>query len=172
MRERTRPDPTPQLITVARAVTEAGQPARALAALDRALDQAFGHRLFTVLVVNLEANQNQRYYSSRPDEYPVGGAKTIIHEGIVARRVIVAGECHINRNYEDIRNVFFDHELIKSLGCENSINVPVRWNGQTYGMLNLLHEEGWFTEADIPVLTVFAAIATPIMQHIVRTRAA
>jgi hypothetical protein len=37
-----------------------------------------------VLVVNLEANESQRYYSSKPKEYPVGGAKTIVHEGIVA----------------------------------------------------------------------------------------
>ena len=104
MHERARPDPTPHLVAVARAVTETDQPATALAALDKALDQAFGHKLFTVLVVNLEANENQRYYSSRPMEYPVGGAKTIVHEGIVARRVIQAGECHINRNFEDIKS--------------------------------------------------------------------
>ncbi len=172
MHERTRPDPTPHLVAVARAVTETGQPATALAALDKALDQAFGHRLFTVLVVNLAANENQRYYSSRPTEYPVGGAKTIVHEGIVARRVIQAGECHINRDFEDIRAVFFDHELIRSLGCENSINVPVRWHGTTLGMFVLLHEAGWFDEDHIPILSIFAAMTVPLLQHIIAQRPA
>lgn len=164
-----RPDPMPHLITVARAVAQTGQPETALMALDRALDGAFGHRLFTVLVVNLEKNENQRYYSNRPEEYPVGGTKPIVHEGLVAQRVIAAGECHINRNYEDVRNVFSDHELIRSLGCESSINVPVRWNGRTFGMLNLLHETGWYSEQDIPILSVFAAMAVPVLQHLVRS---
>ncbi len=173
MNQRTppRPDPTPYLVAAAQAVAQPGQPAVALAAFDRALDGAFGHRLFTVLVVNLEANENQRYYSSKPDAYPVGGAKPIAHDGLVAQRVIGAGQCHINRDYDDIKNVFFDHELIRSLGCEGSINVPVRWNGQTFGMLNLLHEARWYSEQDISLLSVFAAMATPIVQHIVRNRA-
>jgi hypothetical protein len=163
-----RPDPIPYLAAAAAAAAQSGQPAVALTALDKALDGAFGHRLFTMLVVDLENNQNRRFYSSRPDEYPVGRVKPILCDGIIARRVIVAGECHINRNYDELKNVFADHELIRSLGCEGSINVPVRWNGRTLGTLNLLHEADWFSEADIPVLTAFSAIAIPIVEHFCR----
>jgi hypothetical protein len=74
---------------------------------------------------------------------------------------------YIGRSYEDIREVFFDHELIRSLGCESVLNVPVRWNGRSLGTLNLLHRAGWYREADIPAARMFAALAAPgILQAI------
>jgi hypothetical protein len=84
--------------------------------------------------------------------------------------VIYGGQCHINYNCEDVKSVFFDHELIRSLGCESSINVPVRYDGVTYGTLNLLNETNWYGEADSPVLSVFASIAAPVVLQIVRER--
>ena len=64
---------------------------------------------------------------------------------------------------------FFDHELIRSLGCESSVNVPVRWQGETLGMLNILHESGYYDAADIPTLSVFGALAVPALLEIIRT---
>lgn len=164
-----RPDPTADLLAVARAMTAAGQPAPTFATLDDALGRAIGHRLFTVLLVNLEAGENQRYYSSNPDAYPVGGAKPIVRDSPTARAVIFGGACHINYDYAELSAVFGDHELIRSLGCESSINVPIRWNGQTLGMLNLLHQAHWYNEADIPTLSLFAALAAPAAQDIIKS---
>lgn len=164
-----RPDPTPGLLAVARAMTGAGQPAPTFAALDAALERAIGHRLFTVLLVNLEAGENQRYYSSNPEAYPVGGAKPIVRDSLTARTVIFGGACHINYDYADVAAVFGDHELIRSLGCESSINVPIRWDGRTLGMLNLLHQAHWYSEADIPTLSLFAALAAPLAQDIIKS---
>jgi len=39
--------------------------------------EALGHRLFTVLIHNEPVGEVRRCYSSRPDEYPVQGAKTM-----------------------------------------------------------------------------------------------
>lgn len=156
----TRPDPAPHLAAVAAALPAPGQPAPLFAALDAAMDQAIGHRLFTVLVLHPGAEQSQRYYSNMPRAYPVGGRKPI-NRTHWFRTVLEEGTPFIGRSYEDIREVFFDHELIRSLGCESVLNVPVRWNGRSLGTLNLLHRAGWYTEADVPAARLFAALAAP-----------
>jgi hypothetical protein len=170
MQAPARPDPAPHFIEVARAIREPDQPATGLAALDKALESAIRHRLFTVLAVDLEHHENRRYYSNRPSEYPVGGVKPIVQDSPITKKVVLAGTCHINHDYAELSSVFFDHELILSLGCESSINVPVRWNGRTLGMLNLLHRSGWYREDDIPTLLVFAALAVPALQAIIAER--
>jgi len=156
----TRPDPAPHLAAVAAAMAQPGQPASLFAALDTAMGAAIGHKLFTVLVVHPGAGESQRYYSNMPDAYPVGGRKPI-NPTHWFRRVLDEGEPYIGRTYADIRDVFFDHELIRSLGCESVLNVPVRWDGASLGTINLLHEAGWYGEADVAAAKHFAALAVP-----------
>jgi hypothetical protein len=156
----TRHDPAPLYAAVAAAVAEPDQPGPLFAALDEAMGKAIGHRLFTILVVDPAAQESQRYYSNMPKEYPVGGRKPITRSHWF-QRVLGAGACYIGRSYEDIKDVFFDHELIRSLGCESVLNVPVRWNGRSIGTINLLHHANWYTEADIAAAEVFAALAVP-----------
>lgn len=156
----TRPDPAPHLAAVAAAMGEPGQPAPLFAALDAAMAAAIGHRLFTILVIHPGAAESQRYYTNMPAAYPVGGRKPI-NRTHWFRRLLEEGEPYIGRTYEDIREVFFDHELIRSLGCESVLNVPVRWNGATLGTINLLHEAGWYAEADLAAARHFAALAVP-----------
>ena len=163
-----RPDPTAFFIAAAAAVAHAPQPAASLAAFDAALAGAIGHKLFTVLVVNLERNETQRYYTNMPDAYPVGGTKPILRDNAGMTAVIHEGKCRINHDYAELKVAFFDHELIRSLGCESSVNVPVRWNGRTLGMLNILHESGYYSAADIPTLSVFGALAVPALLEIIR----
>lgn len=45
--------------------------------LNRALADAPGHRLLTVLVYFETLGESQRAYSSKPFEYPIGGRKTL-----------------------------------------------------------------------------------------------
>ena len=162
----TRPDPAPHLAAVASAQAAPGQPGPLFAALDAAMAQAIGHRLFTILVIHPGAEESQRTYSNMPQEYPVGGRKPI-NRTHWFRSVLDEGTPYIGRTYEDIRDVFFDHELIRSLGCESVLNVPVRWNGRSIGTLNLLHEAGWYTGEHLPAAQLFAALATPgLMQAI------
>jgi len=164
----TRPDPAPHFVAVAAALAQSPQPATSLAALDTAMAGAIGHKLFTVLAVNWARGENQRYYSNQPVAYPVGGSKPIQPDSPSVRDVIIGGKCRFNRNYAELSEAFFDHELIRSLGCESSVNVPVRWNGTTIGMLNLLHESGYYGDADIPTLSVFAALAVPALLDIIK----
>jgi hypothetical protein len=56
----------------------------------------------------------------------------------------------------DVREVFFDHELIFSLGCASVLNVPVTWRGRVLGTMNLLHEERWYSEAEVRLGLAFS----------------
>ncbi len=154
---------------VAQAGTGQGQPNALLAELDRALEQAVGHKLFTVLVLNEEVGQNQRYYSNQPKAYPVGGSKPIDRSSALYKDVILAGKPRICYDYEDIKRAFFDHELIRSLGCESAVNYPVRWNGKTIGTLNLLHRAGWYNETNVAAIGPFAALSVPALLDITRS---
>ncbi len=153
-------DPFPGILAAASADTVTGR----LAAIDRAIAEGIGHRLFTVLVLNWDRGENQRYYSNQPDAYPIGGAKPIAKSSASA---MLEGRCRFLDTYEDVKAAFFDHELIRSLGCESCVNVPVRWAGRTIGTLNILHEANWYTPADVPAFTVFAALAAPALQEII-----
>lgn len=164
-RERRRPDPLPHLSAVAAASAGGGQPEATFRALDRSLAAAVGHTLFTVLLRH--PRESERFYTNQPAAYPVGGRKPIVAspwtEQLFGRR-----EPYIGRSAADIRAVFFDHELIASLGCESVLNLPVAWDGRVLGTINLLHEAGWYDEADVPVGLAFAALAVPAYLSLIR----
>jgi hypothetical protein len=150
----------------AAALAAPGQPGSGLAALDAVLADSVGHRLFTVLVLDEARGVSRRAYSSQPGAYPLSGEKPLRRDSEFYALVARQGLPRFCRNREDIIRAFPDHELILSLGCEAAVNMPVRWNGQTLGALNLLHAAGHYTEAQLPALSVFAALAVAPILHI------
>ena len=144
------------------------QPHATLAAVDRALAEAPGHVLFTILVHHPALKQSERFYSNMPDAYPIGGRKPVTDSAWM-QRVVHGGEPYIGRTREDIREAFYDHELIWSLGCESVLNMPVRWAGQTLGTLNLLHRAGYYEDGHVPHVRRVAHLALPGLLSIVRT---
>ena len=156
---------TDDLLRVAASHADPDQPAATFRALDAALAETPGHILFTVLVHHPGLKQSERFYSNKPAEYPVGGRKPVTDSPWM-KRVIFGGEPYVGRTREDIRDVFFDHELIWSLGCESVLNLPVRWAGQTLGTLNLLHRAGHY--ADVDAVRVLGQLALPALLGIVR----
>src|SRR5262245_45063341 len=148
-------DPAPHLLAVAGALALPGQPAPLFAALDRGLGAVLGHKLFTVLAHDAAAGHSERRYTSRPDAYPVGGRKPLPPSDW-ARQVFHDQRAFIGRTAADIERVFADHALIASLGCASVLNLPVKYDGHILGTVNLLHEEAWYGEADVPVGLAFA----------------
>ncbi len=163
----TRPDPAAHLAAVIAAHRDANQPDATFRAIDAALAATTGHMLFTILIHHPGLKQSERFYSNMPEAYPVGGRKPVTGSPWM-QRVIDAGEPYIGRTREDIKDVFYDYELIWSLGCESVLNMPVRWQGATIGTLNLLHRAGWYDESDIAVTRLFAHLALPAMALISR----
>src|SRR6266853_2023945 len=98
--------------------------------------------------------------SGEPEAYPVGGRKPVPPTPW-ARRLFEERQPYIGYTADDIREVFFDHALIASLGCASVLNLPVVHDGRTLGVLNLLHEARWYGEDDVPLGQVFAALAVP-----------
>jgi len=160
MSPRPETDPLPHLLAVARAMRSPASPEAALTALDAAMGATIGHKLFTCLLHHPAARESERRYTNQPAAYPVGGRKPV-PDSAWARRLFVEREPYIGYTADDIREVFFDHVLIASLGCASVLNVPVVHDGRTLGVLNLLHEARWYDEADAPLAQVFAALAAP-----------
>lgn len=167
MSPRPETDPLPHLLAVARAMRSPASPEAALTALDAAMGATIGHKLFTCLLHHPAARESERRYTNQPAAYPVGGRKPV-PDSAWARRLFVEREPYIGYTADDIREVFFDHALITSLGCASVLNVPVVQDGRTLGVLNLLHEARWYDEADAPLAQVFAALAAPAFLKLAR----
>lgn len=147
---------------LAAALIGGDQPTTSLQAIERVLAEIVGVKLFTVLAHDPARGVIRRAYSNRPDAYPVGSTKPI-NDTPWMRRVLTQGEAYIGRDRDDIRDVFFDHELIWSLGCESVVNLPVRWNASVIGTLNLLHEAHWYDSVDPLSLAPLVQYAVPAL---------
>lgn len=159
----TRPDPLPALCRAAAALAMPNQPDAFLGALQGAMAEAIGHRLFTVMRHDPDAGRNRRVHSSDPAAYPVSGFKPVAWDHPWARRLLVEGLPWIGNGAADIAWAYPDHEKIAGMGLAGAMNLPVRWNGRTLGAVNLLHDAGHYTDADAVTGAVFAALAVPAL---------
>jgi hypothetical protein len=82
----------------------------------------------------------------------------MLHDGDGGRPLFTRGEPWLRRDAAGICATVPDDAPIESLGCAAALNLPVRWQGRTPGMLNLLHQAGWYDIADLP-----AGLAMPVL---------
>jgi GAF domain-containing protein len=150
----------PAVSTLTRALAEPDQPAATFRALDRLLADLVGHKLFTALLYRAEVGLAERLYSSRPDIYPASGTKAL-GEAPTMKRVLTSGTPYLGYDASDIARDFPDHDRIFALGCGSILNMPVCWQGEVLGQVNLLHEAKHFRQADLPVVEAMAQIAVP-----------
>ncbi|MEV6237855.1 GAF domain-containing protein [Lentzea sp. NPDC051838] len=122
-----------------------------------------GVRLFTVLAWVPRRKALRRVHSSHPEQYPVGGEKTVeVAEGWLDQ-CITGQKPYLGRDSAAVREIFADHRVIAALGCGAVINVPVVGHGRTLGVLNLLGEEGSYDEDSVVVAESFALLAVPAL---------
>lgn len=111
------------------------------AALHRLADALIGVRIFTLTAIEMPLMQVRRVYSSHPDVYPVLGTKPIVldpwFEAMRTERRITA----INTAAE-MEGEFPDLALIRSLGCNSSLSVPIMVGNELIGTINALDTEG------------------------------
>lgn len=110
-------------------------------ALHRLADALIGARLFTLTSIDMDAMVVRRVYSSHPDLYPVLGTKPLVlddwFEDMRTHRRITA----IN-DAAGMEGNFPDLDLIRSLGCNASISIPVMIGNELIGTINALDREG------------------------------
>jgi hypothetical protein len=139
------------------ALKQPGPPDTLFKAVDKALADTVGHKLFTLLYVAPGGLRVKRIYTNMPKEYPVGGFKEITaspwHKQVIDER-----RPWVGHNAKDIEWAYFDHKLIVSLGCESAVNVPVVYAGRVLGTLNLLDAAGHYKESDFGRIEPFAAL--------------
>src|SRR5690606_10230768 len=114
---------------------------RALQDLARA---TVGAKLFTIMLVDMEAKLSRRAYTSDPASYPTPATKPPNYRpwaGILHGK----RELFVANTIEDIAQVLFDHELINSLGCQSVVNVPIILKDELVGCMNLLDVAGHYT---------------------------
>jgi len=138
------------------AMAEPNQPSVLFQALEKTMGAAIGHKLFTVAVYRGDASA-ERVYSNNPTAYPVGGRKAM-QDTPWGKHVIHGRKPYLGRTRADIRWAFYDHELIESLGLGSVINLPVQYDGALLGVINMLHEEGYYQESDLAIGAPFAAL--------------
>jgi GAF domain-containing protein len=136
---------SPDYSAFTRAVAENGEPEAAFNALWELTRDVVGVKLFTVMTHDGRSGMAQRIFSNMPDAYPVSGTKPA-NETDWSRQVIRDKRTFVANDIEGIAAVFSDHELIRSLGCESVINVPIVVGGEVKGTINCLHEAGFYTD--------------------------
>ncbi|QCI69353.1 GAF domain-containing protein [Phreatobacter stygius] len=135
-----------------------GQPDRLYKALDQATAELVGHKLFTLLYA--DGQDVARVYSSRPAEYPVSGRKTM-GETPWGNLVLKGRQPFLGRDREGIRWAFFDHQLIESMGLGSVINIPVLYDGETIGTMNLLDVEHHYRDEHVAPLARLSPLLVP-----------
>lgn len=156
-------DPVPAIRAVVDAQAAAGQPGTLFSALQAAMGQFLGHRLFTIMRHDPAAGRNRRVHSSNPGAYPVSGYKPVDWQHPWAQRLLVLGQPWIGRDAADVAWAYPDHEKIAALGLASAMNLPVRWAGRTLGSVNLLHEAGHYADRHAELGMIFAALAAPAL---------
>jgi hypothetical protein len=160
----TRPDPLPHLHAAALALREAATPEAGFAALQPFLKAALGFTLFSVMAHDAATGWNRRVHTNLPEGWPLGGGKPSADRPW-ATQVITQGRPWTGSGEAAMRWAYPDHEALMAAGMGSGLNLPVRARGQTLGVLNLLHAEGWYSEADVGVGLVFAGLAVPLFQR-------
>jgi hypothetical protein len=138
------------------------QPRAIFAAVEKIAVETVGTLLFTAMTFDMARLKALRIYSGNEAAYPTGGWKDVT-PGLWVETVLEGRRPFAALTIEEIAVVFPDFDLIRSLGCESAMNLPVVVAGRVIGTVNLLHEKGYYTEARVAEavthLLPFATIA-------------
>lgn len=135
----------PDYASFVAALAEQGKPQTAFAALEVLAKEIVGVKLFTIMTSDTRARLSERIYSNMPEAYPVSGTKPY-NETHWSEIALKQKRTFVANTIDDIAQVFDDHELIQSLGCESVINVPIVVAGEVVGTLNCLAAAGHYTD--------------------------
>ena len=124
--------------------------------LEKAFQDLIGHKLFTVLKYDKKSLELERIYSSNPLNYPLNGIKKLTNTDW-SKKVLVDGNVYIGYNANDIETSFPDYELIDKLGCRSVMNIPLVFNGNVVGSVNLLNTENWYNEHQVSVANMLSS---------------
>lgn len=155
-------DPTLLLRDLSAAHAAADQPDAAIAGFAQVCAAQFGLKLLTVFAWDAGDDLCHRVWSNRPDAYPFPAAKkmgpTAWGDTVLRKRLPWCGP-----TWAHIREAFFDHELIDSLGCGACLSAPVVWQDRVIGAVSVLDAEGAYEDADAATLGLMTWALIPAL---------
>ena len=121
-----------------------------------------GWVLLTTLRHDVARQAVVRLHSSDEKAYPIGGTKPL--DKLTENHAIMErGDVALAATKADIKRMFFDHELIFSLGITAILNAPIRHGGRRLGTLNFCGTEGMYGKAEIQTAKILAGLLTPCL---------
>lgn len=153
--------PLARLAEAAHALGHASTKAGRWEAISSLLQDLFGHRLFTALVYLKAQRLMGRVHTSDESISPLGGFKAT-GQGPWSVRVLDQGQCYIGHDEGDIRSVFSEAEALIAHGLHSVLNIPVWFDGEVVGSLNLLSHRAAYDSVDPALLQVVAGLCAPI----------
>ena len=119
-----------------------------------------GFVFLTTLKYNEAEQVVERLHSSDAEAYPVGGRKPL-SKITASHQAMDSGEVFLAGTRAAVKEAFFDHELIFSLGSTAIMNAPIRHAGRRLGTLNLCGEEGMYGPAEVRTAQILAGLLIP-----------
>ena len=116
--------------------------------LDQICQETVGHKLLTLMELENTNGTVCRTYTTDHINYPEGGYKPI-PENQWSEIVISKQQSFLASSIKEIKTVFFDYQLIESLGLGSAVNMPIICFGEVLGTVNMLHEPGFYSENSI-----------------------
>ena len=129
-------------------------------AVEAVTAETCGFLFLTTLKYNEAEQVVERLHSSHEETYPVGGRKPL-SKITASHQAMDSGEVFLAGTREAVKEAFFDHELIFSLGSTAIMNAPIRHAGRRLGTLNLCGEEGMYGPAEVRTAQILAGLLIP-----------
>ncbi|MDP2572618.1 GAF domain-containing protein [Vibrio penaeicida] len=122
---------------------------------------AVGFKLLTIMC--LTSNQACRCYTSDANHYPVSGVKPLEFDDWHQQVVVMATPFVCNERALLDKHLK-DSALFEKLQLGSAINLPVMFQDEVIGTINLLDEEGAYLSIDLPnAMEVAQQVAPDLM---------
>jgi hypothetical protein len=105
-----------------------------------------GYDLFTILAPNDDGKRLDRLYSTNHEQYPLGAADEV-KDDIWFRRLFVEKRSIVANTMDEIGEWLPDYAIFIEQNYFSLLNLPVVFNGQTIGLINMMGASHHFDEA-------------------------
>jgi len=155
--------PSSVLAAISRLVStlaEAG-PRATLELLDLEIETVLGHSYITVSVREKD-NLVRRIYSAEPGIYPEGQLKDLVRNERT-RRLLHEGVPYLANSWEELSVQYVDPEVLAENGVTSLANIPLRFDGEVIGVLNIADTGGPRPEGFLVSAQAFGDFLAPLV---------
>lgn len=129
-------------------------------AVEKIAAETCGWVLLTTLRYDEKRGVVVRLHSSDEKSYPVGGTKPL--DKLTENQAIMdRGDVAFAPTKAEVKRLFFDHELIFSLGITAILNAPIRRGGIRLGSLNFCGLENTYGPKEVATAKILAGLLVP-----------